>query len=572
MQGALDAAESNPGRDRVVLGDAKYRADFGRHFRYVTSSSGNPVEIVGAGPGKTVLTLADTPIGEPVLSVGAPGSTVRDMTVGIPATTGADPNTGIRATTDVRIADTVVFSGTSSAVGVRFAQGGVFENGGINFPADAGDDSVGIRAAGGHATVRDTFVYAGTAIDATAAGTTLTVHRATLRGPFGAVARDRSTLVIDDSSIAVHGAPGATGLVADEATLHAQQVTVVGGAAATAGARARTRPGGATPANLTVRNSIVRTKGTALSREPDPTGADANITADYDDYDPVAANHDLPGHGSLTDTHRRTDDPQFYSGPTGFFSLRSTSPMIDAGTPGEPLGAGESPTDRSGARRIVDGDADGSVRRDIGAFEYGRNAPTVRATVTPETGQPGQKFVFAGLSFDRDEADTPKFSWRFDDGATATYQDVEHAFTSLGDHTAWVTVEDPTGLTATARVTVRVELPFAGARVPHQRVRVAADRLARVRVSCPADADGPCVGRLRLVAKLRRGGALRTVTTRTLRLPAGATRAVYVRIRRAAMRALRRREHLRVRATLRSHDDRDIAVTRRSHLTLLAPR
>jgi hypothetical protein len=60
-------------------------------------------------------------------------------------------------------------------------------------------------------------------------------------------------------------------------------------------------------------------------------------------------------------------DPRFLD-PPAKLGLRASSPLVDAGDP-EPLGAAEPQEDAAGAVRAMDGDGDGTARRDIGALE-----------------------------------------------------------------------------------------------------------------------------------------------------------------------------------------------------------
>lgn len=65
--------------------------------------------------------------------------------------------------------------------------------------------------------------------------------------------------------------------------------------------------------------------------------------------------------------------------------------------------------------------------------------------------------TFSATGADPDHGDSPlTYAWRFDDGASAAGAVVRHAFAHHGRHTGAVTVTDPTGLTATAAVSVPV--------------------------------------------------------------------------------------------------------------------
>ena len=104
---------------------------------------------------------------------------------------------------------------------------------------------------------------------------------------------------------------------------------------------------------------------------------------------------------------------------------------------------------------------------DIGAYEYGRHAPSITALAEPSSVLAGDSVTFRGLPSDPDPFEVPIVTWSFDDGTTATGPIVLHAFSTPGSHTATATATDPVGLTATtvAAVTVtplflpRKELP-----------------------------------------------------------------------------------------------------------------
>ena len=100
-----------------------------------------------------------------------------------------------------------------------------------------------------------------------------------------------------------------------------------------------------------VRDSILAVPPAAVSALPD------TVATEYTSLPPVSGRTDGPG-----DRH---DDPGFVPG-----SLRPAagSPLIDAGSP-EPIGGTEWLEDRDGGPRAADGNGDGVLVRDPGAFE-----------------------------------------------------------------------------------------------------------------------------------------------------------------------------------------------------------
>lgn len=76
------------------------------------------------------------------------------------------------------------------------------------------------------------------------------------------------------------------------------------------------------------------------------------------------------GQGGLSDIApiQLYGDVGFNDPAHGDFSLRASSPMVDAGST-DPFFDLDSPFDVTGASRVVDGNGDGTARRDVGAFE-----------------------------------------------------------------------------------------------------------------------------------------------------------------------------------------------------------
>jgi hypothetical protein len=76
--------------------------------------------------------------------------------------------------------------------------------------------------------------------------------------------------------------------------------------------------------------------------------------------------------GSGCDNFQTTADPAFVNASAVDFHLQPTSPFIDAGNPTTPPGG---TLDLDGDARALDGNCDGTARRDIGADELVKNCP-----------------------------------------------------------------------------------------------------------------------------------------------------------------------------------------------------
>jgi hypothetical protein len=79
------------------------------------------------------------------------------------------------------------------------------------------------------------------------------------------------------------------------------------------------------------------------------------------------------GSAAVSHSHHDGADPAFVAPPADL-RLRADSPLVDAGDP-SPLGSGEPHEDAMGDVRAVDGDGDGTARRDVGALERRPPAP-----------------------------------------------------------------------------------------------------------------------------------------------------------------------------------------------------
>jgi len=214
-----------------------------------------------------------------------------------------------------------------------------------------------------------------------------TVSRTTIQLADTAVLVEGGTLNIDDSVLDL-GTTGNRGLLGHPtgpaATVHANHLTVVGGAPAAAGVMADATDG---LIDMTLTNSIVR--GPVESLTSVAGGALTVSRSDYESSSPGVTD----GGGNLN------VDPAFVNPAAGDYHLRATSPVADKGV----LTAAS--LDRDGTQRF-DADKDGTAQPDLGAYE-------LVDVVAPKT------VITAGPSGATND-NTPVFTFR--SGADATFE------------------------------------------------------------------------------------------------------------------------------------------------------
>ena len=255
---------------------------------------------------------------------------------------------------------------------------------------------------------------------------------------------------ITDSLIVLND-PTAVGVesICDIATgtnpIGATNLTVTG--AVSGGIAFRSIGGQSCGGAVAVSSSLVQGVGTTADCEPG--SGTASVAVSYSDADLTGAGKVM---GTCTGTvdagNNFLADPKLASPATLQPVPRFDSPLVDAGDPAAPS-AGQ-PTDLAGLPRAVNG------RRDVGAFEYGRRAPSLSVASSPATVLTAEPVTFTATTSDPDLGDAVTVGWSFDDGATATGTQVTHAFAAAGMHAATATATDSAGVTTVRAVTVAV--------------------------------------------------------------------------------------------------------------------
>lgn len=365
-----------------------------------TAGGANPVSVVGHGSGQSVLTISGSQSGKIVLALGS-GSTLSDSGLVIPQ---GNMNIGLS------------LAGTAERIAISTASGST--------------QGTGVSNTLGNGTIEDSTVTATN-------GLTVSTFES-----FAFLTARHDTFIGDGSSGSVGASATATGFT-------------FGGVS-----------------SVTVNDSIVRGFATDLQRQGSAAGggcfpnpcqpSPASITYGSDDFDPGTPKTDV-GPGQYNDNGQNQNvDPKFIAQGANppDYHLAYNSPLIDKGMTSVESGPpAESTQDADGNPRAVDGNGDGTVATDIGAYEYQHRPPVVTAGATPSSAQIATPFTFTASATDPDPGDAVTVTWTFDDGATGSGDNVTHAFSTAGTHTATATATDPTGLTTVATVTVTVATP-----------------------------------------------------------------------------------------------------------------
>jgi hypothetical protein len=440
FEAALDLADNANDADRIFLGTATYTAPVATGYSYAAQF--NPVEVIGAGRGKTILT---SPIGGSnqvlYLSAGT-GSSIHDLTVRIPQNAAAGLS-GLHTNADARRIEVIeAATQTSLRRGLLLESGADLEDSTVTIGGQ--QNTWAVQMAGSGTVIRDSTLEAKTAAAVQETGG---VERSVMRGRTG-LDVSRGTLTITDTLIEAVDGIFAWAQAGESLTVNADGVTLIGSGSGSGDGVYVSNSDTAT-ATINLVDAVLRGYNRSLARFGDG-GGHATLNASYSDYNP--GGNEAGGPGNLMQSNvTNAGDARFVDPGAGDYRLRFDSPLIDAGEPGAPT----TTTDLAGGARLVDGDAAGGARRDIGAYEYQAQAP-VAAITGPAAASAGQQVTFSGTgSSDPDPGDTLTYAWNVD-GQTAGGGAALTTSFQAGTHRVELTVTDPIGRQATADRTIAV--------------------------------------------------------------------------------------------------------------------
>ena len=360
LEQAIDLADNANDADRIFLGDATYTAPTASGYSY--SNGFAPVEIIGDGEAKTVLTAPSGSTNEVLNLVAGPGSSVHDLTVHIPQNAGVGMD-GIRTfnlARNVLVDEDPTQSNMRRGVELR---GGSLENSVIRLSQTG--DTFGVLMSDAAGTVAHCDI---SAKEALRTNVPTLIDRTRISGGSAGVDTFAGTTTITSSLVQASAASG-SGLATitqsgTHPAIHADGVTIIGPAAGTgSGASVSTNVFPAESSDIMLKNTIIRGFGHALRATANGAGTGV-ISTSFSDYDP-SANLATGANASLAETDvTNVGDAHFADAAGGDFHLLPGSLLVDAGDPATPGG-----TDLDGNTLVADGNGDAIARRDIGAFE-----------------------------------------------------------------------------------------------------------------------------------------------------------------------------------------------------------
>ena len=387
IQDALDAADANAGPDVVAVPAGTHNVGTG------LQNLDEETELRGAGVGETIITGDDFPLADPGTGrtlVAGRYSSLHDITLRLPSAVTSGPSSW----TGADIYDAVVEDLAVDAVGATFGPGlndgagnamlirsGTIRNLDIDIPLDA--DASGLQAG----AIGGTFDLADVTISAPLAFTSVpqaSPGPVTVRAKRFRITSNRGIQVVDgflelsDSVIDVSAAPSSSdpedfavgvqvfdGRPPNPAGLTMDRVTLIGNGDANATAMSVAGQGGIPATNLEARHVAAsgfgRTLGFAnFSSNPSATISFSNVPTGTGSI--FNFGEDPATLGGDQTSGNRGGEPMLLPD----LGLPFGSPAVDIG--GADLLPGDA-TDLAGNPRPADGDGDGTVLNDAGAFE-----------------------------------------------------------------------------------------------------------------------------------------------------------------------------------------------------------
>lgn len=352
FQNALDAAAATPDADRILLGAETYTAGTVAGYVYNAPS---PVEVVGAGVGKTVLT-GQTGADSVLHMSGGAGTAVSDLTIRLPQGVGVGLNTDNTARR-IEVIEAAGVPITGAGYGVYLGNGATLDESTVTLKALP----TGVFIANGHVS-RSTVTTAG---DSAIKVNNGSIERSRVKGFTGVEAYGGVSSIVSSQIIGGENYGIWVGSYAgvDRTVVNAENVTILGGDAGK-GAYATTELDTGWSAELHLTNSLIRGFPSSLAATAPGTG-EAKVVASYSDYVPPGAGAATGAKASIEGTNvSNVGDAGFVNAAGGDFHLLAGAPLVDAGDPATAQGL-----DLDGNALVTDGNGDGAARRDIGAFE-----------------------------------------------------------------------------------------------------------------------------------------------------------------------------------------------------------
>jgi hypothetical protein len=408
IKAGVDAAKNSAGRDRLEIGEGVYPGGLDNTIFVATE---NPIDIVGAGRGKTIIEGWRESIY--IATIYTAGSTISDLTLRIASdfrnSLGIDLNAP--ATVErVNIEEKVAKSGNA---GIITRGGGTIRDSRITIDPGPVPVNYGIKLTGtagpGPVSISDVDVSGGYGISGDQNGVgptdiqrvrvTASTYGMFFRAPGKVTVQDADIRIVKhvDESTGGNGISARTDTGAGPLTVDVRHASVTADNQFARGLQIEMF--GGSPVDLNVRDTAVSVTGTSST--------DLNI-------------HSLPGYNGVATmrldhsawkrnaTFDGSNVGDIVSG-TGNIDMEKSpaAALIDNGTPGA-LGA-ESAFDAFGAPRLVDGDSDGVARRDIGAVEApaGTNAVPVAGAPMTAPDPPGGTAAPAATPPAAQPVDTP---------------------------------------------------------------------------------------------------------------------------------------------------------------------